>query len=611
MLVKSKPVDPSTTESQSAQHEEEATNATQRPRLSPDCSWSWVVAVSCAMMNFFSVVMIRSAGLVYVQIMNHFQVTRQEAAWPISIVPGVANLVGPVVAILIRNVGIRPVVTTGTFLSGTSVILCYFAPNVLSLSIILGIFHGLGLGMTFTPNAICLNEWFDKKKVRAAGIIYTGATLGSFVFPVFIKYCNEAFGFYGCFLIVGAIMLHATAFSLFLRSPPWMVRRKQPKPSADTGTNVLSVTGGQQENKAFDISDEKCQKAQWKPSEKPICETAQVSAATTERPQFARSISQEAHDMPDVLKTSRLQRSNSVLSEESVASGCKRRSHRISECSTDEVHHAEGHRKRSSSVSSSLSNFYCLYEPAAHTNIINVIPEGEEARNESLHSGAEEKKPARPDRHSLLNPAYVMVCLTYIFVANSNMAFMTVLMDFAHDRGIHLTKAVYLLSAYATCDIVGRLSIGWVTDSGLLERRTVMAISCLTLGASFQVLPLCMTFEGILVMCLILGYAVGNTVVLFTVILADSVGLDRLAMGMGLMTFFAGVSGFTRPVLIGYFRDEIGSYDNMLRSLGGAILCLGVCWTALKLFENSRRKKFDIEVEKKTSESIPGIYIIR
>ncbi|XP_064459361.1 uncharacterized protein LOC135369772 [Ornithodoros turicata] len=641
------------TEHEPASQNETGKNGRKRRTIAPDCAWSWVVAVSCAMMNFFSVVMIRSAGVVYVQIVDYFGVTREQAAWPVSIVPGVANLIGPVVALLIRKVGIRPVTITGTFLSGTSVILSYFAPDVLTLSIILGVFHGVGLGMTFTPNAVCLNEWFDKKKVRAAGIIYTGATLGSFAFPVLIKACNEAFGFRGCFLVIGALMLHGTAFALLLRSPPWMAKRRQAKRKSKE-QKLFSPASGPQENKGFDndheteeqdktnvqiyslnhpcIRKDNCTTTKEqvksilpvrtfthssvKRKQERCGRSQQISSdsSTTDRPSYIRSVSDEVPDMPDmpdIIESSRRERSVSETSHASNEPQPKRRVHRVSESSTDEAAHREGHRKRSSSVSSSLSNLYCIYEPAAHTNTVNVIPESEESSQSSRESfsGDQEKRPS--NKKKLLSPVYVLVCLTYIFVTNSNMAFMTVIMDFAHDRGIPLKKAVYLLSAYALCDVTGRLSIGWVTDKGLLGRRTTMAMSCVTLGISFQALPFFNTFEGLLAMCLILGYSVGNTVVLFTVILADAVGLEKLPMAMGIMTFFAGMSGFTRPTLIGFFRDEIGSYDNMLRSLGAVIICLGMSWTVLRLLENSRTKQFDVKNEEKTSEQPQEIYIIR
>lgn len=66
-----------------------------------------------------------------------------------------------------------------------------------------------------------------------------------------------------------------------------------------------------------------------------------------------------------------------------------------------------------------------------------------------------------------------------------------------------------------------------------------------------QIMPLFDSYEGIMFMCILVGYTIGNTVVLFTVVLTDGVGVERLPMAMGLVTFFAGVTAFSRPALIG------------------------------------------------------------
>lgn len=45
----------------------------------------------------------------------------------------------------------------------------------------------------------------------------------------------------------------------------------------------------------------------------------------------------------------------------------------------------------------------------------------------------------------------------------------------------------------------------------------------------------------------------------------------------------------------GHFRDNVGSYDNMIRCLGAAVLILGILWLVLRLFEKTRSRAFDIE----------------
>ncbi|KAH9376822.1 hypothetical protein HPB48_009730 [Haemaphysalis longicornis] len=187
-----------------------------------------------------------------------------------------------------------------------------------------------------------------------------------------------------------------------------------------------------------------------------------------------------------------------------------------------------------------------------------------------------------------------MVALTYIFVTNSNTLFMTVIMDFAHDRGVELDKAVYLLSGFATADIAGRLSCGWVADTGLLAKKTIVGLCCTIFGVVMQVTPLCTHYVGLMCACISIGYAYGNSVVLFSVLVADGVGVKRIPAAMGLMTFFCGLTAFGRPALIGYFRDNIGSYDNMLRAVGLVLLVIGLTWLLLRFLERSRNRSFNL-----------------
>ncbi|XP_077509277.1 uncharacterized protein LOC144120583 isoform X2 [Amblyomma americanum] len=607
--------------------------------MKPDGPWSWVVAVACSCMNFFSVVMIRSAGVVYVNVVEYFNVSRQEAAWPISVVPASANLIGPIVALAVRRFGVRPVAIFGTVMSSVAVMLCFFAPNVLVLTLLLGVFHGMGTGMTITPNAVCLNEWFEEKKVRASGIIYAGATLGSFVFPVLFKYCNDIYGIRGCFLIFGAVMMHSTVCSLFVRSPPWVWREKRLKArrkQAEKNTSLNkrnehtalpeATTGSDsgRENRAFDwsVDDKKSEHINMQQLEvsgtqhsrktrvniQPCKENAQFTGLSdrsaencgwsdfvndyprgkSPAPALQRSVSQDYSDCRgDVCRQSK--NDPAVISPD-----------------VDQLHHPASpdisqlsgprHRvRRSSSSASSLSNFYCIYEPAAHSNAITSIPESES--NDETESGADESPTPtgrQEEKKRLFGVILVMVTITYVFVTNANMLFMTVVMDFARDRGIVLDEAVYLLSAFAAADIAGRLSCGWVADTGLVEKKTILGLSCAMFGLVMQVIPFCTEYIGLMCACISTGYGVGNSVVLFSVILGEGVGVKRIPAAMGVITFFSGLTAFGRPALIGFFRDNIGSYDNMLRATGVVLIVVGLAWLFLRLLERSRSRSFKL-----------------
>ncbi|KAK8788230.1 hypothetical protein V5799_021996, partial [Amblyomma americanum] len=515
--------------------------------MKPDGPWSWVVAVACSCMNFFSVVMIRSAGVVYVNVVEYFNVSRQEAAWPISVVPASANLIG------------------------------------------------MGTGMTITPNAVCLNEWFEEKKVRASGIIYAGATLGSFVFPVLFKYCNDIYGIRGCFLIFGAVMMHSTVCSLFVRSPPWVWREKRLKArrkQAEKNTSLNkrnehtalpeATTGSDsgRENRAFDwsVDDKKSEHINMQQLEvsgtqhsrktrvniQPCKENAQF-AGLSDRSAENCGWSDFVNDYPRGKSPApALQRSVSQDYSDCRGDVCRESKNDPAVISpdVDQLHHPASpdisqlsgprHRvRRSSSSASSLSNFYCIYEPAAHSNAITSIPESES--NDETESGADESPTPtgrQEEKKRLFGVILVMVTITYVFVTNANMLFMTVVMDFARDRGIVLDEAVYLLSAFAAADIAGRLSCGWVADTGLVEKKTILGLSCAMFGLVMQVIPFCTEYIGLMCACISTGYGVGNSVVLFSVILGEGVGVKRIPAAMGVITFFSGLTAFGRPALI-------------------------------------------------------------
>lgn len=50
-----------------------------------DTARSWVVALSCCWINIFTFFMYRVAATIYVGILDTFQVSREEASWPINL----------------------------------------------------------------------------------------------------------------------------------------------------------------------------------------------------------------------------------------------------------------------------------------------------------------------------------------------------------------------------------------------------------------------------------------------------------------------------------------------------------------------------------------------
>lgn len=66
-----------------------------------DSARSWVVAFSCCWINFFSALMYKSSGVVYVGVLQTLNVSREEASWPLTLL-----------AVFIFTTGRRPRVSS-------------------------------------------------------------------------------------------------------------------------------------------------------------------------------------------------------------------------------------------------------------------------------------------------------------------------------------------------------------------------------------------------------------------------------------------------------------------------------------------------------------------
>ncbi|CAN8032610.1 unnamed protein product [Ixodes persulcatus] len=134
-----------------------------------DSARSWVVAASCAWIMLFNFVIIRSAAVFYIVILQSFHATREEASWPITISTALFNIAGCSLAF---------------------VILCYTV----------------------------INAHFDRYKAVASGIGNAGITVGGLIFPPLAQFIFDEYGTRSGLLLCGAIMLNGVVGAFFLRA---------------------------------------------------------------------------------------------------------------------------------------------------------------------------------------------------------------------------------------------------------------------------------------------------------------------------------------------------------------------------------------------------------
>lgn len=206
--------------------------------------------------------------------------------------------------------------------------------------------------------------------------------------------------------------------------------------------------------------------------------------------------------------------------------------------------------------SNSESNLNFWNEPSPPYTISDTVkePPGEKAQVQTPPAGKPETEEQSTTYRALSVfrlPSFYVITYSCIAFNLSYDCYNSLLVDFAVDRGIPATNAVTMTSLSSVAELVGRLSLPFVTDRGLMRRRTFMTLILAILGVFFMVMRYGSGYSSIFTMTSAIALLLGSGVVLFPVLLAEYVGLDRIAMATGMMTAISAVFSFVKPSIIG------------------------------------------------------------
>ncbi|KAH6924023.1 hypothetical protein HPB50_010586 [Hyalomma asiaticum] len=182
------------------------------------CSRGWIVVAAASTINLFTLALMRSGAIVYVGIANTFDVSREDAAWPMCLTTVFNLVMGPITGILAQYFQISTLLVVGCLLASFPVGASYFSNGVPFLIVSLGVIHGCGLSL-LTLGYAAVNQSVATNKALASGITIGGSVVGGIIFPPVIQYLFDEYGTKGGFLVFSAVMLNSTVAALFTRTP--------------------------------------------------------------------------------------------------------------------------------------------------------------------------------------------------------------------------------------------------------------------------------------------------------------------------------------------------------------------------------------------------------
>lgn len=161
-------------------------------------------------------------------------------------------------------------------------------------------------------------------------------------------------------------------------------------------------------------------------------------------------------------------------------------------------------------------------------------------------------------RQSFRARGFWQMVIIYFMIGLSLQMVMAHIVAYSQGKGVPPLTAAAVLSTISGVSIVGRLTMGFVSDR---------------IGQS-KTLALCVCIEGLVILWLItlsntwmfflfavvFGFFYGGHVPQLPALVGDTLGLAHMGMVLGMTSFFWGLGGAIGPYLAGYIVDFTGSY---------------------------------------------------
>ena len=197
----------------------------------------------------------------------------------------------------------------------------------------------------------------------------------------------------------------------------------------------------------------------------------------------------------------------------------------------------------------------------------------DDSTTSEIVAGAEQGIPLR--KAITGSTIWVLFAIFFLYAVSSQLVTVHVV-NYAIDMGIAAVQAATILSVMAACSIIGRLTMGAVSDR--LGTRLSLFI-CMSLIAVAVLLMIAVrTTAQFYLVGMILGFGYGGELPLIPAFCAQAFGLIGIGAIVGLVTFGAAIGAGLGPLLAGYVFDMTGSYNYAfvfggICAAGGALLC--------------------------------------
>lgn len=516
---------------------------TKKPRnityVPLDGGYGWVIVFGAFFVQFWVAGLVKSYGVLYVEVMETFKDSSASvASWIPAILSCLCLALAPVTSMLCQKYSCRTVVFIGGLFCALGLTISYFATSLIHLFFTFGVLTGIGGGLSTTPGIILVSQYFDKHRALANGICVSGTAAGSFVFPLLIETLVKNFGFHGTILLLGGCMLHVCVSATLYRP---LENNYAPEDTIvvdkleKVKTTAKELETAKQQKLDVIFANDSTTKHNLLNE---LFHQNSVVAVELTDSEEEKDVMGEGLRMKPISKI----RSSSIL-------------HSVEDLSTD-----------STCVYKARSSLRSL---RSSVTAVCPVPQNEP-------QVPEEKKTVMQritqyiDLSLLKNPQFIMMCFSVSLMSTGSPYMLYYLPAYVHAAGYTKSEAGYLVAISAALDLCGRLGLGWLSDLQLFDRRKGYIGSVVGAGVAVLAIPMAHSFYVLACSVGMYGLCLGCWFLLVPVLLADQYGTDKISSTYGLVRMFQSVGAISIPPLAGYLRDVTGSYNV-------CFLCMGTC----------------------------------
>ncbi|XP_068730640.1 monocarboxylate transporter 10-like [Montipora capricornis] len=159
-----------------------------------DTLYSWVVCILSAVCNAVNLGFALSFGVLFPELIDYFEETRERAAFVGSATLGMAWFASPLAGYLCDRFSCRNTTFSGGLLCATGLVTTSFVQSLTHMYFTYSLIFGLGASFIYNACYLVIGQYFAKKLSTATGIIALGASLGVLYTGPLLQILLDAFG---------------------------------------------------------------------------------------------------------------------------------------------------------------------------------------------------------------------------------------------------------------------------------------------------------------------------------------------------------------------------------------------------------------------------------